>query len=74
MSDELAPEVVPYSAFLERRERRQRLAEELARRRLDVNVDEPAVRAPQSYRTERARPWLDSALIVQPHAVEDAFT
>jgi hypothetical protein len=58
MSDEPAPEVVPYSAFLERRERRQRLAEELARRRLDVvNVDEPAVRAPQSYRTERARRW-----------------
>jgi hypothetical protein len=58
MSDELAPEVVPYSAFLERRERRQRLAEELARRHFDVvNVDEPAVRVPQSYCAERPRRW-----------------
>jgi hypothetical protein len=58
MSDELASEVVPYSAFLERRERRRRVAEDLARRRLDVVVvDEPAVRAPQSYLTERARRW-----------------
>jgi uncharacterized protein with von Willebrand factor type A (vWA) domain len=62
MSDELAPEVVPYSAFLERRERRRRIAEELARRHLDtvIVVEEPAVRAPQSYRTERPpRWWLD---------------
>jgi hypothetical protein len=58
MSDELASEVVPYSAFLERRERRQRLAEDLARSHLDaVIVDEPAVRAPQSYLIERARRW-----------------
>jgi hypothetical protein len=58
MSDELAPEVVPYSAFLERRERRQRLAEEPARRHSDaVIVDEPAVRPPQSYQIERARRW-----------------
>jgi hypothetical protein len=57
-SDEPASNVVPYSAFLERRERRRRIAEDFARRPSEaVIVEEPPVRAPHAYRTERARRW-----------------
>ena len=62
MSDELAPEVVPYAAFLERRERRRRIAEDLSRQPLEAVIvdeppDEPPVRTAQASRIERPRRW-----------------
>jgi hypothetical protein len=60
MSDDLTPDVVPYSAFLERRERRQRIAEALGRKPLaavveDEPPDEPPVSTAQACRIERPR-------------------
>ena len=59
MSDEQAHEVVTYSEFRERRERRQRIAEDLARTPSDVVIvdDAPPVRSLQADRIERARRW-----------------
>jgi len=59
MSDEQAHEVVTYSEFRERRERRQRIAEDLARTPSDAVIvdDAPPVRLPQADRIERARRW-----------------
>jgi hypothetical protein len=59
MIDEQAHEVVTYSEFRERRERRLRIAEDLARTPSDAVIvdDVPPVRSPQVYRIERARRW-----------------
>jgi hypothetical protein len=59
MSDEQAREVVTYSEFRERRERRLRIAADLTRTTSDAVVvdDGPPVRAPQAYLIERARRW-----------------
>ena len=59
VSDEYAHEVVTYSEFLERRERRVRIAEDFARMpsKAVLVADEPVVRAPQAYRIERSRRW-----------------
>jgi hypothetical protein len=59
MSDEQTHEVVTYSQFRERRERRLRIAEDLARTPSDAVIgdDVPPVRSPQANRIERARRW-----------------
>lgn len=59
MSDEQAHEVVTYSEFRERRERRLRVAADLARTPSDAVVvdDAPPARSPQAYRIERPRRW-----------------
>jgi cold shock protein len=59
MSDEPAHEVVSYSEFRERRERRLRVADDASRMLSnDVIVDEALpVSSPQSYGIEHARPW-----------------
>jgi len=58
MSDEQAHEVITYSEFRERRERRLRIAEDLARTPSDAVMDDaPPARSPQADRIERARRW-----------------
>ena len=59
MSDEPAHEVVTYSEFRERRERRLRIAEDPTRTPSNPVIvdDAPPVRSPQAYGIERARPW-----------------
>jgi hypothetical protein len=59
MSDEQAHEVVTYSEFRERRERRLRIVADLARTPSDAVVvqDAPLVKSPQAYRIQRARRW-----------------
>jgi hypothetical protein len=59
--NEQTREVVTYSEFRERRERRLRIVADLARTPSDAVVvqdeDGPPVTPPQAYRIQRARRW-----------------
>jgi hypothetical protein len=59
MSDGQVHEMVTYSEFRERRERRLRIVADLARTPSEAVVvqDAPSMTSPEAYRIQRARRW-----------------